>query len=210
MKKVLYIVANPQAETQSYSKRAGTYYLEQLKKNQDVEVTVFDVYEEFVPLVDGDVLSAWGALGQGQAFTELTGEQQKKVGRMGEIIEQFKASDEYVIVTPLWNFSVAPMLKAYIDNVVIAGQTFKYTENGPVGLLENKKATIIQASGGFYSEEPMAAFNHGNKYLEQVLGFMGVAKIDHVSLEGIAVPGPTVDERLSAAYTKIEGILALA
>ena len=58
---------------------------------------------------------------------------------MNTNLETFMNADRYVFVTPMWNFSYPPVVKAYLDNVAIAGKTFKYTENGPVGLLEGKK-----------------------------------------------------------------------
>ena len=128
MKKVLYINGNPQSESVSYSRGAANYYVNQLKKDSNVEVEVINVYDEYIPLIDQDVLSAWGVLRSGGGFKELSEDQQQKVGRMGEVLNQFKLADEYVFATPLWNFGVPPMLKAFIDNVTIAGETFKYNE----------------------------------------------------------------------------------
>ncbi len=93
----------------------------------------------------------------GEGFEALTEAQQQKVAAMNTNLETFMNADRYVFVTPMWNFSYPPVVKAYLDNVAIAGKTFKYTENGPVGLLEGKKALHIQATGGVYSEGAYAA-----------------------------------------------------
>ena len=77
--------------------------------------------------------------GAGEGFEALTEVQQQKVATMNTNLETFMNADRYVFVTPMWNFSYPPVVKAYLDNVAIAGKTFKYTENGPVGLLEGKK-----------------------------------------------------------------------
>ncbi len=172
------------------------------------QVDVFNVYEEDVPFIDQDVLSAWGgALRSGTNFEDLTVDQQEKVGRMGQILSQFKEADDYVIVSPLWNFSITPKLKAYIDNIMIAGETFRYTENGPVGMLSGKKATIIQASGGVYSSGPAAAMEHGSNYLKTVLSFMGVDDISTIFAEGIAIPDKSEIEKLDAAYRQVDDLL---
>lgn len=208
MKKVLYITANPQKEAQSYSKRTGKYYLEQLKLNQEAEVIELDVYNASIPLIDDDVMTAWGQLQSGTPFTDLSQSQQFKVQQMNENLQQFKDVDEYVIVTPVWNFSVPPMLKAYIDNIVIAGETFKYEESGPVGLMKDKKLTIIQAAGSFMSEGDMLDFNFANRYLEKVFQFLGIRDIKHITIEGVAIPGTTDEDRLSAVYEKVDLVFA--
>ena len=86
------------------------------------------------------------------------------------------------------------MLKAYVDTFVVAGKTFKYGENGPVGLLENKKAIHIQASGGVYSEGPASAIEHGNSYIKTVLGFVGITDVKSVLIEGTATQDSEVNE----------------
>lgn len=208
MKKVLYINGNPQAEEKSYSRRAGKYYREQLTKS-GAQVSVLDLYEADIPLIDGDVLAAWGHLMGGGDFKDLTEGQQAKVSRMGQVLQEFKEADEYVFVTPMWNFGVPPLVKAYLDNVMIAGETFKYTENGPVGLLEDKKATVIIASGGVYDEEPAASANHATTHLATALGFMGITDLNILKVDGIAIPGKSDEERLSEAYKEADALLAV-
>lgn len=210
MKKVLYINGNPKNEKASYSRRVGHYYLDQLKASEkDVEVSVVNVYEDNVPLIDGDVLTAWEALGAGTEFAALSPSQQGKISRMSEILSQFKEADEYVFVTALWNFSLPPMLKAYTDNILITGETFYYTENGPVGLLTDKKATIIQASGGVYSEGPGASLEHGVNYLQTILGFIGITDVTPVYVEGVAYPDLSEEEKLALGLKKVDALFDL-
>lgn len=104
---------------------------------------------------------------------------------MNTNLETFMHADRYVFVTPMWNFSYPPVVKAYLDNLAIAGKTFKYTENGPVGLLEGKKALHIQATGGVYSEGPYAAVDFGSNHLKTVLGFIGVNETEYIAVEGM-------------------------
>lgn len=86
----------------------------------------------------------------------------------------------------MWNFSFPPVLKAYIDAICIAGKTFKYTAQGPVGLLTDKKALHIQARGGIYSEGPAAAFESGHSYLAKIMQFHGVPSFEGLFVEGMA------------------------
>ncbi|MGE6299674.1 NAD(P)H-dependent oxidoreductase, partial [Guptibacillus hwajinpoensis] len=155
MAKVLYITAHPHDDTQSYSMAVGKAFIETYKQeNENDEIVHLDLYREHIPQIDADVFSGWGKLQSGKGFEELSASEQEKVQRLNELSEEFIEADKYVFVTPLWNFSFPPVMKAYFDSVSVAGKAFKYTENGPVGLLTDKKAIHIQARGGVYSEGP--------------------------------------------------------
>src|SRR3954449_1570203 len=166
MAKLLYITAHPNDETKSFSMAAGKAFIETYKEvNPNDEVVHIDLYKEYIPEIDADVFSGWGKLQTGSGFEQLAAEEQSKVGRLGELSDQFVSADKYVFVTPFWNFSFPPVMKAYIDSVAVVGKSFKYTEEGPVGLLTDKKALHIQARGGIYSEGPAAEVEMGHRYL---------------------------------------------
>ncbi|WP_160720318.1 FMN-dependent NADH-azoreductase [Bacillus sp. USDA818B3_A] len=185
MAQVLYITAHPHDESQSYSMAVGKAFLEEYKQvNQNDEIVHIDLYKENIPHIDADVFSGWGKLRSGQGFDQLTAEEQAKVGRLNELSDQFVAADKYVFVTPLWNFSFPPIMKAYLDSVAVAGKTFKYTESGPVGLLPEKKALHIQARGGIYSEGPAAELEMGHRYLGVMMSFFGVPSLEGLFVEG--------------------------
>lgn len=185
MAKVLYITAHPHNETQSYSMAVGKEFIETYKEvNPSDEVVHIDLYKENIPHIDADVFSGWGKLQSGQAFDALSTEEQAKVSRLGELSDQFVAADKYVFVTPLWNFSFPPVMKAYLDSVSVAGKTFSYTENGPVGLLQGKKALHIQARGGFYSEGPAAELEMGHRFLTVMMNFFGIPTLEGLIVEG--------------------------
>ncbi|MEH7121477.1 FMN-dependent NADH-azoreductase [Neobacillus vireti] len=185
MAKVLYITAHPHDETQSYSMAVGKAFIEEYKQvNQNDEIVHIDLYKENIPHIDADVFSGWGKLRSGQGFDQLSAEEQAKVGRLNELSDQFVAADKYIFVTPLWNFSFPPIMKAYLDSVAVAGKTFKYTESGPVGLLPDKKALHIQARGGIYSEGPAAQLEMGHRYLGVMMGFFGVPSLEGLFVEG--------------------------
>lgn len=185
MAQVLYITAHPHNETQSYSMAVGKAFLDTYKeKNPSDDIIHLDLYNENIPHIDADVFSGWGKLRSGQGFDELSADEKAKVSRLGELSEQFVAADKYIFVTPLWNFSFPPVMKAYLDSVAVAGKTFKYTEQGPIGLLTDKKALHIQARGGVYSEGPAAEMEMGHRYISVMMSFFGVPSIEGLFVEG--------------------------
>jgi FMN-dependent NADH-azoreductase len=187
MAKVLYITANPKPEEQSYSLTVGREFLNTYREaNPNDEIIELDLYQTNIPYIDADVFSGWGKLQQGTAFEELTPDEKEKVTRINELTDQFTSADKYVLVTPMWNFSIPPKMKAYIDTICIAGKTFKYTEQGPVGLLTDKTAVHIQARGGIYSEGPTTDFEFGDRYIRAVLAFLGVHSVESIIAEGMA------------------------
>ncbi|MDQ0245441.1 FMN-dependent NADH-azoreductase [Bacillus fengqiuensis] len=184
MAKVLYVKANPKTDDMSFSARLANTFLDAYQtEHPEDTVEMLDLYNTYLPLIDGDVLSGWGKLAAG---AELTGEETKKVTRLGELVDQFLAADKVVFSAPMWNFGFPPLMKAYIDAIAVAGKTFKYTENGPVGLSGDKKVVLLEARGGVYSEGPATSMEHTQSYLKAVLSFLGVQDFTLVVAEGMA------------------------
>ncbi|MCM3001632.1 FMN-dependent NADH-azoreductase [Paenibacillus cellulositrophicus] len=190
MATVLYITAHPLNPEESYSLAVGKQFIEAYREaNPTDEVVHLDLYKENIPQIDADVLRGWGKLRSGSSFDQLSEAEKSKVARLEEILNQFMAADKYVFVSPMWNFTVPPVLKAYTDATSIPGKTFKYTEKGPIGLLPGKKALHIQASGSVYSEGPLAPIEMGYSYMKTILQFYGI------ETEAIFVEGTAVSER---------------
>ncbi|MRX71554.1 FMN-dependent NADH-azoreductase [Bacillus lacus] len=195
MAKILYITAHPHDESNSFSIAAGTAFIKEYKQlNKEDEVIHIDLYKEHIPQIDADVFSGWGKLRSGTAFEELSQEEQNKVSRLGALSDQFAEADKFVFVTPLWNFSFPPVMKAYLDSVAVAGKAFKYTESGAVGLLTDKKALHIQARGGIYSEGPAAEMEMGHRYLQVMMNFFGVPSLEGLFIEGHAAQPEKAEE----------------
>ncbi|MCJ1655433.1 FMN-dependent NADH-azoreductase [Staphylococcus sp. NRL 16/872] len=182
MTKLLYITAHPLDELTSNSMAAGKTFVDAYKENHPSdEVKHIDLFKEDIPMIDKDVLTGWGKLRNGD---ELTSDEQQKVNRLSEILDEFLAADKYVFVSPMWNLSFPPVLKAYIDAISIAGKTFKYTAEGPQGLLTDKKALHIQSRGGYYTEGPAAEVESGDRYLRNIMTFLGVPSYETIIIEG--------------------------
>lgn len=201
MEKVLYITANPKEESKSFGLQVGREFINEYKiNNKNIQVSEIDLYSDYIPLIDRDILNAWDKLGAGVEFDKLSDSEKSKVSRFNELTDQFMDADKYVFVTPMWNLAMPAMVKAYVDTATVAGKTFKYTENGPVGLLNGKKAVHIYATGGVYSNGSAKAFDHGNSYLKAILAFIGITDVETVYVEGMAA------DAQNAENIKIEAI----
>ncbi|MDM9629489.1 FMN-dependent NADH-azoreductase [Rhizobium sp. S152] len=127
-----------------------------------------------------------------------------------ELVNELLAADTIVIGTGLINFNIYSSLKTWIDNVARAGLTFKYTENGPVGLATGKKVYVVLASGGVYSQGPAAAMNHAVPYLKSVLGFLGITEVETIYVEGLAYGPEAAEKAIGAAKARAEEIALAA
>ncbi len=122
-------------------------------------------------------------------------------------LEEFLAADTIVIGAPMYNFTVPTQLKAWIDRIMVAGTTFRYTENGPEGLAGGKRVIIALARGGFYGAgSPASALEHVETYLRGVFNFIGIAP-EFVAADGIAV-GP--EQRAAAVNGALDEVERLA
>ena len=120
-----------------------------------------------------------------------------------ELVAELLAADTVVLATGLINFNIYSTLKSWIDNVARAGQTFTYTEKGPVGLATGKKVYIVLAAAGVYSVGPAAPMEHATPYLKTVLGFMGMTDVEVVYVEGLAFGPEAVEKAIAAAQAKV-------
>lgn len=105
-----------------------------------------------------------------------------------DVLEEFQAADVVVIGAALYNFTIPSQLKAWIDRILIAGQTFQYGENGPVGLAGGKRVIVALARGGVYGEgSALAAWEHAETLLRSTLGFIGITSPEFIIAEGLAL-----------------------
>jgi len=143
-------------------------------------------------------------------FTPVLAEGHPCVARNGEILDEFMAADVVVIGAPMYNFSIPTQLKAWIDRVLIAGKTFRYTENGPEGLAGGKRVIIASSRGGIYSEGPAASVDFQETYLKHVFGFIGIHDLEFVRAEGLHLGAEQRDAAMAQAHARIEGELRAA
>jgi len=124
-----------------------------------------------------------------------------------ELLSEFLAADVVVIGAPMFNFSIPSQLKAWIDRIVQAGRTFRYTPEGPVGLAGGRKVIIVSSRGGVYSGTPYeAALDHQEAYLRAVFNFIGVTEVSYVRAEGVAISPEKRREALASAGRDIAAL----
>jgi FMN-dependent NADH-azoreductase len=125
-----------------------------------------------------------------------------------ELIAELRNADTVVIGAPMYNFSISTGLRAWFDYVLRVGETFSYSEAGPLGLLKGKRVIVIESRGGLYSEGPAKAIDFQEPYLRQLLGFMGLTDVTFIHAEKIGF-GPNAREAaLGAAKGKIRAVVA--
>ncbi|MDP4096269.1 NAD(P)H-dependent oxidoreductase [Paenibacillus sp. P96] len=175
MEKLLVINAHPKVEADSsVSLIVLRHFLETYKKyNPEGPVEQIDLYQDYIPCIDRIFLSTQEKMKRNERLTE---EEQLLASRMSEIMRQFKSAKKYVIAMPLHNFNVPSKLKDYMDNILIAKETFAYTDKGSVGLLnDGRNVLVIQASDGIYTNQDWyAEVEYSHKFLKSMFTFMGV------------------------------------
>ncbi len=116
-----------------------------------------------VPHLDSNLLGGWMKPAEQRNDSE-----QASLDRSNQLTDELLAADVLVMAAPMYNFAIPSTLKAWLDHVLRAGVTFKYTETGPQGLLSGKRAYVLTARGGIYAGGPA---DHQEPYLRQVMGF---------------------------------------
>jgi FMN-dependent NADH-azoreductase len=168
-----------------------------------INVIYRDLASEPALHLTGEHLAAWQ--GAGADNSVLADDLSMGNAYMKELLE----SEIIVIETPMYNLTIPTPLKACIDRVALAGKTFRYTANGPEGLLQNKQAFIASARGGVYSlGSPAAAPKHQESYLTGLLGFLGISDTTVVRSEVVAFGPEAKDAELAQARNDIAAISA--
>lgn len=193
MSKVLYIKSNVKPEGQSRTYKISDAFIKEYKKiHPNDEIITLDLYKENINFLKLEDLNT--------VFGPKT--EESKNHPILKYAYQFAEADKYVVAAPMWNLSFPAILKAYIDYVSIVGITFKYTENGPVGLCDGKKATFISSRGGSYSVGPASDFEMGERYIRTLFTFFGISDFQSIAAENVDVQGVDVDKVINEAIDK--------
>ncbi|XSG81952.1 MAG: FMN-dependent NADH-azoreductase [Methyloligella sp. ZOD6] len=125
------------------------------------------------------------------------------------MLDEFLAADIVVIGAPMYNFTIPSQLKSWIDRILIAGRTFRYTENGAQGLAGGKRVIVAVSRGGLYGpESPAADFEHVETYLRSVFAFIGIENPEIVIAEGVKIGEAQRQQALAAALETVAGLEA--
>lgn len=165
----------------SVSRDLADLYIDSVAETRPVRVQTRDV-SGGLPVINQDWIAA--------TFTpepDRTADHHAALAGSDRLVEELEASELIVISTPIYNFGIPASLKLWIDQIARAGRTFRYTENGPVGLLNGKRVVILAASGG---TQVGSDIDFATPYLRHVLGFLGISDVDIIAADQLMASGP--------------------
>ncbi|TBL75717.1 FMN-dependent NADH-azoreductase [Paenibacillus thalictri] len=181
MANVLFVKANNRPAEQAVSVKMYETFLQTYKQAHPSDlITELDLFKEELPYYGQDAIVGTFKLNQGY---DLSAEENSAAAIANRYLDQFLAADKIVIAFPLWNFTSPAPLITYISYITQVGKTFRYTEEGPVGLAGDKKVILLNARGGIYSVEPMASIESALRPLKATLGLFGIQPLE-VIIEG--------------------------
>lgn len=170
-----------------------------------------ETHVEYRDLVDDELKHLTGPIAAGFRQTEINDftEATLQEHQLSEtLVMEFLASDVLVIGAPMYNFNVSSQLKAWLDRIAQVGRTFKYTDQGPVGLSGGKRVIVVSARGGFYSEGPLQKMDFQESYLRAFFGFLGISDIHFIRAEGVSRGQQLRDQGVEKAMAAMPAVIA--
>lgn len=176
----------------------------------DATVVRRDLAADPIPHLDAAIAAGFRPIGAGSAVsqTNFDAATLAEHGRSIALADELLASDAIVIGAPMYNFSVASQLKAWIDRVAQPGRTFRYTAEGPVGLCGGRRVVVASTRGGLYSAGAAAAMDFQESYLKAFFGFLGITDVRFVRAERLSNGAEARSESLQAARAAVAGVVA--
>ena len=181
------------------SSRLAEEFVARLREQHpEAKLVQRDLVADPVPHLDGARAGAFFAKPE-----ERTPEQRAVIAYSDALIDELRRADVLVLGLPMYNFGVPSQLKAWFDHIARAGVTFKYTEKGAVGLLSGKKAYVFATRGGVYGDHDAQT-----QFVRQFLGFIGIAEVEFVYAEGLAISPESRNNSLIAAQARSQRLAA--
>lgn len=192
MNNILLIKSSLNGE-QSHSNLLSQSLVKQFNARGNVTIAERNLAKDNLPHLTQTEMAAWMT-----DIAQRSQEQTDLATISDDLIEELKNSDIIVVAMPMYNFGVPSTFKAWVDRVARAGITFRYTQNGPVGLLKDKTVIVVASRGGIYAGTQK---DSQTQYLKDVFSFMGMQDITFIYAEGLNMPGS--EERLVQAQQTI-------
>ncbi|HXB97990.1 MAG TPA: NAD(P)H-dependent oxidoreductase [bacterium] len=197
MKTVLVINASPRGG-QSTSRTLSHELLEALRaKEGPLAVVERDLNSTELPFLDQALIGAYYT-----PEDKRSDSQRQALAVSDRLVDELLAADLVVLAAPVWNFGVPASVKAWMELVARVGRTFRYTAEGPQGLIPDKPVYVVKSSGGVFSEGPAQAWDFFEGYLKHFLGFLGLKQVTVIRAEGLSLPGQS-EARLASARRQI-------
>ncbi|MGN6470492.1 MAG: FMN-dependent NADH-azoreductase [Rhizobiaceae bacterium] len=196
MSNTLLVLSSPRGEA-SLSTKVARSLAESISDRTGAALTVRDLGANPPAHIDSEFVVA------ATAPSESPTEAQKAAAEESDrLIAEIAAADTVVIGAAMINFAVTSPLKSWFDRIAVRGKTFRYTETGPEGLLKGKKAYVVVASAGVYSDGPTKAIDFASPYIRHMLGFMGITDVEVIRVEGLAFGTEAAEKAISAAMAR--------
>lgn len=187
---ILHIDSAITGEASASRELTAAIVAELVAAEKDARVTYRDLAAEPLPHL---TLPAYGAADSQAALAE------------------FKTADTVVIGAPMYNFTIPSQLKAWLDRILVAGETFRYTEAGPEGLAGGKRVIVAIARGGLYGEDSaQRSIEHAERYLASVFAFIGLPDVEFVIAEGLNYGPEARASGVAAAHAQVRALLPIA
>jgi FMN-dependent NADH-azoreductase len=200
MKTLLKITAGMAGASGHSAQLAEQFAKEWLAQNPGARLVRRDLSAEPVPHLTTERFQAFSTPAENR-----TVQQQAIVSYSDALITELKTADVVVFAVPMYNFSVPSTLRAYFDHIARAGVTFRYSADGPEGLIKGKETIVFIARGGVYPQEA----DTQTAYLRQFLSFVGLTPTRFVYAEGTALGDEMREQSLAKARTQIASLLAI-
>jgi FMN-dependent NADH-azoreductase len=198
MSRVLIIESSARQQDSVSRQLTQTFIAQWQAAHPADQITVRDLATQPVPHLDANLLGGW--MKPAEQRTEI---EEASLERSNLLTDELLAADVLVMAAPMYNFAIPSTLKAWLDHVLRAGVTFKYTATGPQGLLSGKRAYVLTARGGIYAGSNS---DHQEPYLRQVMGFIGIHDVTFIHAEGLNLGGDFHEKGLNQANAQLSQV----
>lgn len=200
MNNLLHIQSSLFADDGQSSQLSKQFVASWLRNHPETKIKLRNLAQQSLPHLDAEQVGAFSTPPENR-----NQRQQDLVDLSDKLIDELKQSQILVIGVPMYNFGIPSTLKAYFDQIARAGVTFRYTENGPQGLLTGKKAYIFATRGGQYAGSPL---DSQTRYVRDFLNFLGITDVEFVYAEGLNMANDIKENALAEAQSKLTELAA--
>lgn len=194
MTNILFVSSSPRGAHSQSSKVAELLIAGIVAEDPAATVTRRDLARDPLPHLDETYLGA--VFGPAESHTD---EHKRLLALSDTLVDEVLAADIIVIGSAMINFTVTSTLKSWFDFIARAGGTFRYTENGPEGLVKGKRVVVVEAKGGVYSDGPMKVHDYQQPWIRFILGFLGMTDVEIIQVEGQALGPDRASQGVSEA-----------
>lgn len=178
-----------------------------IAERPEARVRYRDLVADPVPHLTGAIAAGFRSVGGVAGLDAGTAAEH---ARSEALVAEFLDSDVIVVGAPMYNFSVASQLKAWMDRIAQPGRSFRYTAEGPVGLAGGRRVIVASTRGGMYSEGAASSMDFQESYLRAYFGFLGINDVQFVRAERLTKGAELREQSLTEATSRVPAVVAQA